>query len=71
MNIRETQRASRISTIKKSLETAKEQGRRVDETKLVKEIMLQFGVTKRTAEEYVEIAGFKNDNNATLQDTNN
>jgi len=57
---REEQRIYRIEEVAKTLEEAKKQGREVDKTKMIMEIMNQFGVSRRTALEYLKVAEFKN-----------
>lgn len=48
-----------ISRIKATLSTAKEKGLVIDEDKLVNEICLEYGCSRRTALEYIKSAKIK------------
>ncbi len=56
MNRRETERKNRIAGISTTLERMKEAGRELDKKKLVIEICREFGCSKRTASEYIDVA---------------
>lgn len=57
-NSRELERAFRINTIRSTLKEAKKQGKIVNRNKLILEVMMNFNTTRRTAIEYLDIAGF-------------
>ena len=60
MNTREFQRNYRIDVIRRTIQKARAEGREIVHEKLIREILLRFGVTRRTANEYLEIAGYYN-----------
>lgn len=54
-NIRETKRASRIMAVRNWIQTAKVSEANIDPQKLIATICMEFGVSRRTAMEYVSV----------------
>ena len=55
MNTREIERIRRINLVGKMVEGTRESGVEIDTKKLKMEIMKTFGVSSRTAQEYLEV----------------
>ena len=53
VNQREQKRISRMSSIKRWINDAKEQGKTIDKEKLIATICLEFGTSRRTSLEYI------------------
>ena len=53
MNTRETRRRERLREILKNLKSVED--RVIDKKKLIYHIMFQYGITRRTAKEYIDV----------------
>jgi hypothetical protein len=55
-NIREIKRRSNINKIRNAIKQAKNEDKKVDPEKLISYCMVEFGVSRRTAMEYIRTA---------------
>jgi len=59
MNIREITRMNRINQVFATIEKAKKEKKEINFKNFTFQIMERYGVTKRCAQEYIQVARFK------------